>query len=174
MRLSSLARPVNARGRVVIDSTTLAVRKHPRIHSREAGAGLAHRRAIATGWLVGITLHLMVTNRGEVFHRMRAPGTVDDRKSVPMMVCRRFGNRFGDTGSRSTTLCDALLRAFTVALVTGVWSPVNHVHMPLMDTPALRNRVMVETIPNSRPSHARAVVPPQPDHLPGQRAPRVD
>lgn len=73
---------------------------------------------------------------------MLTPGNVDDRKPVPKMVRKLFG----DKGYLSKTLCQELLRTFNVELVTGIRSNMKNTLMSLMDKILLRKRAIVETI----------------------------
>ncbi|MDN5270347.1 IS982 family transposase [Chloroflexus sp. MS-CIW-1] len=129
-----------------IDSTALAVCKHPRIHSHKVFAGLAERGKTSTGWFFGFKLHLVCNDRGALLNLLLTPGHVDDRKPVPTLAHKLFGTLFGDKGYLSKALRDERLRTLGVELVTGIRSNMKNVPMPLMDKILLRKRAIVETI----------------------------
>lgn len=130
----------------LMDATSLAVCKNPRIHSHKVFAGLAQRGKTSTGWFFGFKLHLIFNDRGELLNLMLTPGNVDDRKPVPKMVRKLFGKLFADKGYISKTLREELLRTFNLQLITGIRSNMKNVLMPLMDKILLRKRAIVETI----------------------------
>jgi len=133
-------------GIAFIDSTALAVCKHPRIHSHKVFAGLAERGKTSTGWFFGFNLHLVCNDRGALLNLLLTPGHVADRTPVPKLAHQRFGTLCGDKGYRSTALRDERLRTLGVELVTGIRANMKNVPMPLMDNILLRKRAMVETI----------------------------
>ena len=133
-------------GIAFIDSTALAVCKHPRIPSHKVFAGLAARGKTATGWFFGFNLHLVCNDRGALLNLLLTPGHVADRKPVPNLAHQRFGTLFGDKGYLSKALRDERLRTLGVELVTGIRSNMKNVPMPLLDNILLRTRAMVATI----------------------------
>jgi hypothetical protein len=129
-----------------IDSTALAVRKNPRIHSHKVFSGLATRGKTSTGWFFGFKLHLIFNDRGELLNLMLTPGNVDDRKPVPQLVRKLFGKVFADKGYISQKLFEELLQTFNVQLITGIRSNMKNKLMLLMDKLLLRKRAISETI----------------------------
>jgi hypothetical protein len=87
-----------------IDSTSFAVCHHARIHQHRVFAGRAARGKTSVGWFYGFKLHLGASDLGELLAFCLTPGNVDDRRPVPQLVKRLFGQLFGDKGYLSQPL----------------------------------------------------------------------
>jgi hypothetical protein len=85
-------------GIAFIDATPLGVCHTRRIASHKVFAGWASRGKTSVGWFYGFKLHLIVNDEGELLAFCLTPGHVDDRKPVPTLTTRLFGQLFGDRG----------------------------------------------------------------------------
>jgi hypothetical protein len=129
-----------------IDSTTLLVCDHHRIHNHKVFAGLAQRGKGSMGWFYGFKLHLVVNDCGELLACQITPGNVDDREPVPALCRRLFGKLIADRGYISQSLFEQLLATFGVQLITKLRKNMKNRLMPLMDKLLLRKRASIESI----------------------------
>jgi hypothetical protein len=129
-----------------IDSTALAVCHNARIAQHQVFAVDARRGKTSVGWFYGFKLHLVVNDRGELLAFCLTPGNVDDRRPVPRLVKRLFGELFGDKGSISQALAEALLVTQGVRLITKLRNNMRHRLLTLYDKLLLRKRALIETI----------------------------
>lgn len=116
-----------------------------RLHSHKVFKQLARRGKTSVGGFYGFKLHLVVNDRGELLAFHLTPGNVDDRQPVPQLTRGLTGKLFGDKGSISKALFEALL-AEGLQLITRLRKGmVNHL-MPRVDKLLLRKRALIETI----------------------------
>ncbi|HZS08382.1 MAG TPA: IS982 family transposase [Blastocatellia bacterium] len=76
-----------------VDSTTIKVCHDLRIYSHRVFKGLARRGKTSVGWFYGFKVHLVINGRVELLAAVITPGNFDDRRAVPKMVRRLFGDR---------------------------------------------------------------------------------
>ena len=69
-----------------------------------------------------------------------------DRKPIPRLVRRLFGQLFGDKGYISATLAERLFLAHGLRLVTKLRKNMRNLLIPLADKLLLRKRALIETI----------------------------
>jgi Transposase DDE domain len=131
-------------GIACVDATTLAVCHNRRIHAHRVFAGWATRGKTSMGWFYGFQLHLIVNDEGELLALCLTPGHVDDRKPVPTLTKRLWGQLFGDRGSLSQALHDTLF-AQGLALLTKIRKNMKNRLMRLWDKLLLRKRALIET-----------------------------
>ena len=124
-----------------IDSTPLPVCHNRRIGRHKVFAGLAARGKTSMGWFYGFKLHLIVNDQGELLTFYLTTGNVDDRKPVPHM----WGKLFGDKGYISQALFKELFDR-GLQLVTGIRKNMKNHLMPMMDKVLLRKRAIIETV----------------------------
>jgi hypothetical protein len=129
-----------------IDSTALAVCHNARSAQHQVFAIDARRGKTSVGWFYGFKLHLGVNDRGELLAFCLPPGNVDDRRPVPRLVKRLFGELFGDKGYISQALAEALLMTQGVRLITKLRSTMRQRLLTLYDKLLLRKRALIETI----------------------------
>jgi hypothetical protein len=129
-----------------IDSTALAVCHNARISQHQVFAVDARRGKTSVGWFYGFKLHLVVNDRGERLAVCLTPGNVDDRRPVPRLAKRLFGTLFGDKGSISQALAEALLLTQGVRLITKLRRNMRNRLPSLTDRLLLRKRALIETI----------------------------
>jgi hypothetical protein len=91
-----------------VDSTPLAVCPNRRVHAQSVFAGWATRGKTSRGWCYGFKRHLIVNDEGAHLAFCLTPGHVDDRKPVPTLPQRLWGQLFGDRGYISQALHDTL------------------------------------------------------------------
>jgi hypothetical protein len=91
-----------------VDATSLGVCHPARIRQHRVFRAEARRGKTSIGWFYGVKLHLVVNDRGELLAFCLTPGNVDDRRPVPRLVRRLFGQLFGDRGSLSQPLSRSL------------------------------------------------------------------
>jgi Transposase DDE domain len=82
---------------------------------------------------------------GELLACCLTPGHVDDRRPVPQLTPGLFGQLFGDRGSISQALHDALF-AHGLALLTNIRKDLKNRLLRLWDKLLLRKRALIETI----------------------------
>lgn len=132
-------------GMAFIDSTSLAVCHHRRIHSHRVFKQLATRGPTSVDWFYGFKLHLMVNDRGEGLAIKLPTANVDDREPVPERTRGLWGKRFGDQGYLSQKRFDLLFDQH-LPLITKIKKNMKNKRMPLMDKLLLRKRAMIETV----------------------------
>jgi Transposase DDE domain len=95
-------------GITFVDSTPLAVCHNRRIARHKVFAGYATRGKSSMGWFLGFKLHLMVNDAGELLAFRVTTGEVSDQEPVGRMAHGLWGQLFGDRGSISRALQQAL------------------------------------------------------------------
>src|SRR5579859_4138605 len=129
-----------------IDSTALSVCKNARIAQHRVFAVDAARGKTSVGWFYGFKLHLVVNDRGELLAFCLTPGNVDDRRPVPRLVRRLFGNLFGDRGYITQDLAADLLVTQGLHLITKLRKNMHNRLVDVGDRLLLRKRALIETI----------------------------
>jgi hypothetical protein len=129
-----------------IDSTALAVCHPARIQQHRVLRVDARRGKTSVGWFYGFKLHLVVNDRGELLAFCLTPGNTDDRKPVPRLVRRLFGQLFGDKGYLSGPLAERLFLDHGLRLITKLRKNMRNILLPLADKLLLRKRALIETI----------------------------
>jgi hypothetical protein len=132
-------------GIAFVASTPLVVGPKRRIATHKVFDGWATRGKTSMGWLYGFQLHLMVKDVGELWAFCLPPGHGDARRPVPKRAPGLCGQLFGDRGSISQALHDALW-AHGLELVTKIRKNMKHRLRRLWDTLLLRKRALMETI----------------------------
>jgi hypothetical protein len=129
-----------------IDSTSLAVCHPARISHHHVFRVDARRGKTSVGWFYGFKLHLVVNDRGELLAFCLTPGNTDDRRPVPHLVLRLFGQLFGDKGYISAPLAERLFLGSGLRLITKLRKNMRNMLLPLADYLLLRKRALIETI----------------------------
>jgi hypothetical protein len=129
-----------------IDSTALAICRPARISRHRVFRVDARRGKTSVGWFYGFKLHLVVNDRGELLAFCLTPGNTDDRRPVPRLVHRLFGQLFGDKGYISAPLAERLFLGLGLRLITKLRKNMRNILMPLADHLLLRKRALIETI----------------------------
>jgi hypothetical protein len=129
-----------------IDSTALAVCHNRRINQHKVFATIAKRGKTSLGWFYGFKVHIVVNDRGDLLSCQLTPGNTDDRKPVPKLAERLFGQLFGDKGYLSQPLFEQLWHALGVQLITHRKRKMANRLMRLADKLLLRKRAIVESI----------------------------
>jgi hypothetical protein len=78
-----------------IDSTPLKVWRNLRIKSHKVFRDIAQRGVSSTGWFYGFKIHLVINDCRDLLAVKSTPGNVDDRKPVPQLARRLWGNSLG-------------------------------------------------------------------------------
>lgn len=132
-------------GLAFVDSTSLAVCDHHRLHSHRVFEGLAARGKTSMGWFFGFTLHLTVNERGGLLAFKLTPGNTHDQ--TPLLdLCRGLhGKLFGDKGYISQAKTDALAR-LGVELITKRRRNMKPQTLQAFDKAVLRRRAIIETL----------------------------
>lgn len=128
-----------------IDSTALAVCHNRRIHAHRTFRDLVARGKTSVGLFYGVTLHLVVNERGELLAWRLTPGNVDDRTPVPALTRSLWGKLCGDKGYLSQPLA-ASLRRRGIALLTGLKRTMGNRLLPFDDALLLRKRGLVDSV----------------------------
>src|SRR5512144_1955907 len=134
-----------ATGIAFIDATSLVVYHNRRIQSHKVFKHVARRGKTSVGWFYGFKLHLVVNDRGELLAFQITPGNTVDRQPVPRLVNGLTGKLFGDRGSISQTLFEALLEQ-NLQLIPKFRKTMRNKLLPLADKLLLRKRALIETI----------------------------
>ena len=132
-------------GITFVDSTSLAVCHNRRISRHRVFAGYATRGKSSMGWFYGFKLHLMVNDEGELLAFRVTTAEVNDQGPVERMARRLWGQLFGDRGSISRALHQALW-AQRLALITRLRRNMKPRLLRLWDRVMLRKRFLIETI----------------------------
>lgn len=106
-------------GIAYVDATALAVCDNKRIRAHKLFKGIAALGKTTKGWFLGLKLHLVINEKGEIISFEFTGGNVDDRVPVPDLTKHLTGLLFGDKGYISKHLFSALLQR-GLKLVTGV------------------------------------------------------
>jgi hypothetical protein len=124
-----------------IDSTSLKVCHNRRIHSHKVFEGCARRGKTSVDWFFGFKLHLVINDSGELLNARLTPGNVDDRRPVPEMVKKLFG----DKGYISQPLFETLYMD-GVQLVTKLKTKMKNRLISMFDKIMLRKRAIIESV----------------------------
>ena len=81
-----------------IDSTPIAVCHNKRISRNKLWKGVAKIGKTTKGWFLGLKLHIVINENGELQGVRLSRGNVDDRAVVPHLTSRLTGLLFGDKG----------------------------------------------------------------------------
>lgn len=139
------SRKAECSGISFVDSTSIAVCHNRRIHAHKVFAGWAKRGKTSVGWFYGFKLHIVINHLGELLAIRLTPGSVDDRKPVPSMVSRLWGQLFADKGYLSKQLT-AQLSLRDLDLITKVKKNMKEKLLPLFDRLLLRKRAIIESV----------------------------
>ena len=127
-----------------VDSTSLAVCHNRRISRHKVFEGDATRGKSSMGWFFGFKLHLMVNDEGELLACRVTTGEVNDQGPGGRMAKGLWGQLFGDRGSISRALQQALW-AQGLALITLLRRTMKPRLMRLWARLLLRKRCLIET-----------------------------
>lgn len=128
-----------------IDATSLAVCHKKRISSNKVFKGFASIGKTTKGWFLGMKLHLLINEAGELVNVAITSGNVDDRTPVPTLTKRVVGLLFGDKGYISGSLFKELFDR-GLKLVTGIKKNMSNKLMDLREKALLRKRSIIETV----------------------------
>jgi hypothetical protein len=120
-----------------IDSTSLAVCHSKRISSHKVFKGLAAIGKTTKGWFLGLKLHVVINEKGQIQGVQLTAGNVDDRMPVPHLTKKLQGLLFGDKGYISQSLFKTLLEK-GLKLVTGIKKTMKNKLMLLREKMLLR------------------------------------
>lgn len=139
------ARKAECSGISFVDSTSIAVCHNRRIHSHKVFKGFAQRGKTSVGWFYGFKLHVVINHLGELLGMRLTPGNVDDRKPVPSLVKKLWGNLYGDKGYLSKHLTE-VLDGQGLQLITKVRKNMKEKLLPVFDKLMLRKRAVIESV----------------------------
>jgi Transposase DDE domain len=139
------SRKAECSGISFVDSTSIAVCHNRRIHAHKVFAGFARRGKTSVGWFYGFKLHIAINHLGELLAVRLTPGNIDDRKPLPSLVKRLWGQLFADKGYLSKELTEQLFER-NIELITKVKKNMKERLMPLFDRLLLRKRAIVESV----------------------------
>lgn len=128
-----------------VDSTSIAVCHNRRIHAHKVFRGFARRGKTSVGWFFGFKLHIAINHLGELLAMRLTPGNIDDRKPLPSLVKRLWGQLFADKGYLSNQLTEQLFER-NLELITRVKKNMKGKLLPLFDKLLLRKRAIVESV----------------------------
>ena len=132
-------------GITFVDATARAVCHNRRSNRHKVCAGYATRGKSSMGWFYGFKLPLMVNDEGELVAFRVTTAEGNDQGPVGRMARRLWGQLFGDRGSISRALHQALW-AQELALITLRRHNMKPRLMRLGDRLMLRKRFLIETI----------------------------
>lgn len=96
------------------------------------------RGKTSVGWFYGFKLHLVVNDRGELLAFCVTSGNTDDRKSVPRLIRRLFG----DKGYISAPLVVRFFLEQELRLITKLCKNMRNMRLPLAGHRLLRKRAL--------------------------------
>ncbi len=128
-----------------VDSSSLAVCHPKRINAHKVFKGIARLGKTTKGWFLGLKIHLVINERGDLHAVQFTPGNVDDRVPVKDLVDGLFGVLFGDKGYIKQELFETLY-AKGLKLVTGIKTTMKNKLMPWMEKILLRKRTIIESV----------------------------
>lgn len=127
-------------------ATALSVCHNRRIAQHRVFADFAAHGKTSLGWFFGFKLYLCVNERRELLKVALTPGNTDDRKPVPRLAQRLFGQLLADKGSLSYALSKELLETFDLRLITPLKRKMKNQLLPVIDKLLLRKRAIIESI----------------------------
>ena len=128
-----------------IDGTSIAVCHPNRARSHQVLKDQAGWGRSSVQWYFGLTLHLIINDRGELLAAALTPGNVDERKPVPEMARGLTGKLFGDKGYVSQALFETLYEQGLELIAKRRKNMTNRL-MGLMDKVLLRKRAVIESV----------------------------
>ncbi len=128
-----------------IDATSLAVCHAKRTSSHKVFEGFAALGKTTKGWFLGMKLHLVISDKGELINVAITPGNTDDRTPVPKLMKRFTGLLCGDKGYISKSLFSQLY-AKGIKLITGLKKNMQNCLMHMHEKMILRKRSLIETV----------------------------
>lgn len=128
-----------------IDSSALAVCHLKRTRQHKVFKGIAQLGKSTKGWFMGLKIHLLINEKGQLQGAQFTQGHVDDRVPVPDLVKGLAGFLFGDRGYIKQDLFQALYEK-GLKLVTGIKKTMKSKLMPWMEKILLRKRGVIESV----------------------------
>lgn len=128
-----------------VDATSLAVCHVRRISVHKVFKGLAAIGKTTKGWFLGLKLHLIINEKGQIQGVQLSAGNVDDRTPVPELTKRLKGLLFADKGYISQSLFNSLFEK-GLKLVTGIKKNMKNKRMSLKEKMLLGKRSLIETV----------------------------
>jgi hypothetical protein len=128
-----------------IDATSLAVCHNKRIYSHKVFKDIAKLGKTTKGWFLGLKLHIVINEKGEIQGAKLTPGNVDDRTPVPELTKKLVGLLFGDKGYVKQELFEELYKR-DLKLITGLKKNMKNKLMTWQEKILLRKRSIIETV----------------------------
>jgi hypothetical protein len=128
-----------------MDSSSLVVCHPKRIKAHKVFKGIAKLGKTTKGWFLGLKIHLVINERGDLHAVQFTPGNVDDRTPVINLVEGLLGFLFADKGYIKKELFETLY-AKGLKLVTGIKTIMKNKLMPWMEKILLRKRTIIESV----------------------------
>ncbi len=128
-----------------MDSSSLVVCHPKRIKAHKVFKGIAKLGKTTKGWFLGLKIHLVINERGDLHAVQFTPGNVDDRTPVIDLVEGLLGFLFADKGYIKKELFETLY-AKGLKLVTGIKTTMKNKLMPWMEKILLRKRTIIESV----------------------------
>lgn len=130
-----------------IDSSALTVCSIKRMRDHKVFQGFAHLGKSTKGWFMGLKIHLLTNELGQILSVKFTSGHVNDRIPVPEMVKNLKGLLFADKGYIKQALFDQLYQK-GLKIVTGLKKSMKPKLMSWWDKVLLRKRTVIESIFN--------------------------
>lgn len=137
----------NCSGLSFIDSTVLTVCHIRRASSHQTFKGVASKGKTSTGWFLGLKLHLIVNENGEILAFQLSHGSTHDLAAVSFLVKNLFGHLLGDKGYLSKKTFEKLYER-GIKLVTRIRSNRKNQLMNSWEKLMLRTRGIIESVHN--------------------------
>jgi hypothetical protein len=118
-----------------------------REHSHKTFKGIASRGKSTVGWFFGFKLHIVISDKGEIFDFVITQTNTDDREPLKnrRFHDKLFGRIFADRGYVSRDLFEKLF-VDGIHLITGLKKNMQNALMPIRDKLCLRKRALTETV----------------------------
>lgn len=130
-----------------VDSTCIPVIHNKRQFSMKVFKGIAEKGKSTMGWFVGLKLHLLCNEKGEIINFVLTKANVDDRNQAVMdtLTTKVFGKLYADKGYISQSLFGKLFDD-GIHIVTGLRANMKQRLMPIYDKIMLRKRSIIESL----------------------------
>jgi hypothetical protein len=137
--------PKKQTGHYFIDSTPIKVCHIKRAYNHKVFKDIATKGKTTTGWFLGLKLHLVVNDLGEIMNFFLITGKIHDNVPVENLCKGLIGKMFGDKGYLSKELFAKLMDK-GLELITHIRKNMKNAFMNMWDKLMIRKRSIIETI----------------------------
>jgi hypothetical protein len=132
-------------GIAYMDSSSLAVCHSKRARRHKVFEGVAQLGKSTKGWFMGLKIHLITNEKGQLLSVYFTPGNVDDRVPVKSLTKNLKGYVFADRGYIKKELFEELYQR-GLKMVTGLKKSMKPKLMLMFEKMLLRKRGLIESV----------------------------